>query len=481
MNDKRYNMRLLQAHRTTVLPAAAGFMAALLAAVLWQQPLLLLLPFAALLLWVAVRQVQALWFLLLVTLSFSAEVQVTDTLGTDLPDEPLMLLLTFAALLAVIAQRKKLQAAAFKHPLFLLLAIQSCWYCVAAFFSSDITVSIKYCLAKIWYLVPFVLLPQLICKSKTPFRLLSLCLWLPLILIVPVILLRHAQTGFLFDTINNSVTPFFRNHVNYAAFLVCMIPVVYYTRRLIISAKTRNWLLLFLVVLLAALFLSFSRGAWLALAAGAAAGICLRRKMILPLLGFAAIAVVALVLWLSHNNRYLNYHHNYKKTIYHANFADHMIATFQNQDMSNAERFHRWIAGLRMSGEHPVTGFGPATFYDNYKPYTVSYFRTWVSANDEHSTVHNYFLLLLIEQGWPGLLLFVILITMFFVTAQRLYHRLTDIFYKTTVLCTAVIMAMILTLNLLSDLVETDKIGSLFYLCLGVLLVVQKRQQPNVA
>ncbi|MBK8953719.1 MAG: O-antigen ligase family protein [Chitinophagaceae bacterium] len=109
------------------------------------------------------------------------------------------------------------------------------------------------------------------------------------------------------------------------------------------------------------------------------------------------------------NDRYLQYAHDFKTTIFHKNFNEHLIATYRLKDVSTAERFYRWIAGVRMIKDNPVIGFGPGSFYPNYKEYTVPAFKTWVSNNKDHSTVHNYFLLLAVEQGLPGLFFFLLL------------------------------------------------------------------------
>ncbi|MEO7984463.1 MAG: O-antigen ligase family protein, partial [Bacteroidota bacterium] len=141
------------------------------------------------------------------------------------------------------------------------------------------------------------------------------------------------------------------------------------------------------------------------------------------------------------------------------------------KDVSTEERFYRWIAGIRMIKDNWLTGYGPNTFYNNYKSYTIPAYKTWVSDNPEHSTVHNYFLLTAIEQGIPGLLFLFILLGAMIWYAQHLYQRVKDIFYKTVATVTAVVLSMIIVLNFLSDLVETDKIGSLFFLCLSLLIV----------
>jgi len=44
------------------------------------------------------------------------------------------------------------------------------------------------------------------------------------------------------------------------------------------------------------------------------------------------------------------------------------------------------------------------------------------------------------------------------------------------VLC-GVILSMIITLNLLSDLIETDKIGSLFFIILGLLIHLEYKMR----
>ncbi|WP_252407921.1 O-antigen ligase family protein, partial [Escherichia coli] len=63
-----------------------------------------------------------------------------------------------------------------------------------------------------------------------------------------------------------------------------------------------------------------------------------------------------------------------------------------------------------MVANKPLTGFGTNSFYPTYKGYTLPAYKTWVSNNPDHSTVHNYFLLTAIEQGLPGLCIFLVLI-----------------------------------------------------------------------
>lgn len=63
--------------------------------------------------------------------------------------------------------------------------------------------------------------------------------------------------------------------------------------------------------------------------------------------------------------------------------------------------------------------------------------------------------------------------------AQMLYHRIRDVFYKTVAITTGSIITMLVLVNFLSDLMETDKVGSLFFLCLSILIITDIRSQKK--
>jgi O-antigen ligase len=227
-----------------------------------------------------------------------------------------------------------------------------------------------------------------------------------------------------------------------------------------------------IIIVLVAILFSYSRGAWLALVIGLATYWLIRKQKLLIAFAATLLLIIAFTFWVSGKDRYLSYSNDYRTTIFHTNFKEHLIATYKLKDISTAERLNRWVAGVRMIKDNWLTGYGPNTFYNNYKSYTIPAFRTWVSDNKEHSTVHNYFLLVFIEQGIPGVLLFLLLVGGMLYYAESLYRRTSDVFYKTAAMACGVMLIMILTVNFLSDLVETDKVGSLFFLCLAVLVVI---------
>src|SRR5260221_4819310 len=174
--------------------------------------------------------------------------------------------------------------------------------------------------------------------------------------------------------------------------LVCTMPVFFACYELRRERKYRILIASAIVILLAALLFSYGRGAWLALATGTFAYWLIRKRWLLPTYIIAVVIVIGFVFWAKSNDRYLRFANDYKTTIFHRDFRQHLIATYKLKDLSTAERFYRWIAGVRMIKDEPFTGYGPNSFYYNYKSYAIPTFKTWVSKNEERSTVHNYFL-----------------------------------------------------------------------------------------
>ena len=439
-----------------------------------------IIPFGLLLAYYGLFRFDFVFLILVFSLPWSAEYHFNQNLGTDLPDEPLMIL-TSSLCLVFFAWNPQEARQPLKHPLFLFLMLHFFWICVTVLFSTGALVSFKYLFAKGWYIIAFVTAPFFIFRSKTMIKKTAVVFTVSMLIIALIVLVSQYQHHFTFEKVNESVHPFFRNHVNYSAMLVCTIPIWMAIYQLNKNNKTlRMTLFLTLLILSTAVFLSYSRGAWLALVIGPGIHWLIRRKLLFISFNVTIIIILIAVFWLKSGERYLQYAPDYKKTIFHSNFREHLAATYQLRDVSTAERFNRWIAGIKMVSEKPVIGYGPNTFYNNYKPFTIPVFKTWVSKNEDHSTVHNYFLLILVEQGIPGLLLFIFLTGAMLYYAERLYHRITDPFYSIVSITTGIVVAMILVLNFLSDLIETDKIGTLFFLCLGTLIMTDLNTRRNM-
>jgi len=456
------------------------FLIALILSVTFQEPWLMTIPFV----WVLIPPLfsyfilhtEQLFWLLLLTLPLSTEWNINHSLGLDFPDEIFMLLLTGISIAKLVHIPRWFPRSLAIHPLFFILCLYFFWLMITVVCSVEPVLSVKFVLAKTWFIIPFVMLPQILLFSMDRIRKMALCLVIPMLLLVVQVLIRHSFYQLSFESIKKIMFPFFRNHVNYSSMLVSLLPVGWCFWKLTPrESKRKKWITIALIIGLAGLLFAYSRGAWMALLAGVGAVWLIRKKWMGFLILISISAILVSTAWLVTDKNFMRFVPDHDRTVYNTDFGKHMMATVALKDVSNAERFYRWVAGARMLADRPITGFGPNTFYLHYRPYTVNRFQTWVSDNPEHSTVHNYFILVALEQGIIGLLLFCLLYFGMLMAVQRIYHQLQSRFYQTVTLATGSILIMIGVINCSSDMIETDKVGSLFWLCLGMIILLDTK------
>ena len=80
--------------------------------------------------------------------------------------------------------------------------------------------------------------------------------------------------------------------------------------------------------------------------------------------------------------------------------------------------------------------------------------------------------MILVEQGVIGLILFIAFLFSAFVMGERIYHQTKTPAYKRLVMITLLMLLVISSLQLINDLLETDKIGPFFFLSLAILVNV---------
>jgi len=430
-----------------------------------------LIPFVLLFGWFAFFDFKKIYFLLIALIPVTKEVSLSGgSLALDVPGEPILIILLFVFLFYLL-EKRSYHVSFLRHPLITLLILHFLWILVTVFFSYKLLFSVKFFLAKTWYLVTYVFLTGLFIRKVRDFKILFWCVMIPAVFTVIMVLLKHSESMFSFEEINSAAGLFYRNHVNYAAFVSLLMPFIWLAASWYESGTLPKHFLNFCKLLfLAAIYFAFARGAWIAITLAMVFYFGLKYRI----LKLMAIPVLALFIFIAHHlatdNNYLNYAPEFSKTIYHGNIVDHIKATVRNQDLSTAERFYRWVAAVRMSGEHPVTGFGPGSFYYYYQPYSVTAFTTYVSDNPEKSGTHNYFLLTAVEQGVVGLFFFLLLTFGIFYFGVKAYHREKNADNKNLIAAILCSMVIIYTQLMLSDLVEEIKIGGFFFINLALLV-----------
>lgn len=429
------------------------------------------IPFFLLLAYVTIVDFRSVFFLLFALIPFSTEVGLPGGFNTDLPTEPLMVGLMGVYFMYILKEGKNLRASFTRHSFTGILLLHIAWIFVTALTSQDVFVSIKFLLAKIWYVLVFYFMAGRILKGEKELKLLMWVIIVPLCITILWVLARQVTQGFAFKLVDKAVRPFYRNHVNYACLMALFFPLLWYARSWYKTFTFKWWFIVGATILvLIGIQFSYTRAAYAAIIMAAGAYFIIKFKLIRAALGIASIIVISGITYLATNNNYLYHSPSYEKTIRHVSFDNLVAATFQGKDISTMERVYRWIAGAYMTQRRPEFGFGPGTFTEYYKGYTVKTFRTYVSDNPENSGIHCYYLMVFVEQGIIGFLIFMFLVFYFLIKGEQIYHQTTDPMRKGFVMVFLLTMIIIDALLIINDMVETDKVGPFFFLCIAVIV-----------
>ncbi len=443
------------------------------------------IPALLLLVYLTVIDFKKVFFLLIISIPISMEVYLPNGLGTDLPIEPLIVGLMLIYIVYLVANPTKTNGNFIRHPITLLLIAHFTWTIIATLFSEMFVISMKFSLAKFWYIVVFYFLAGRMLKTEKDIRIFFWCILIPMLVTVLSFFVQHYQYDFSFEKVNGAVDPFYRNHVNFAAILAVFFPVVWFVRLWYPKGSNiRRFLTVALVVLLLAINFSFTRAAYVAIIIAGAAYFVVQWRLMKPTLILSTVVLLGLAYFLSQNNKYLDFAPDFEKAVTHTQFDNLLEATYKMEDVSTVERFYRWIAGGYMVRHNPMTGVGPGNFYSFYKDYTVSSYVTYVSGNPEKSGIHNYFLMLLVEQGIFGLLFYVILSFYVLFKGETVYHQTTNIKHKHILMFSMLSLIVVHALCLINDLIETDKVGSFFFMFMALIVnidLVNKQQLQKEA
>jgi len=420
---------------------------------------LLVLPLGVLVAFVAVVDFRKIFYLLLICIPLSTEFYLPNGFATDLPTEPLIVGLTLVYIYYLFSNLHRINAAFFKHPIMLVLFLHLAWMLIAAINSQMAFVSAKFFIAKMWYILVFVLLTGVLIGTEKHVRHLFWCIFIPLLFTILIVLIQQILAGFTLKDSHLAMRPFYRNHVVYAALLSLFLPYV-----LVATTWYKRWsnkwwtVVIGMLIILIGIQFSFTRTAYIALMIALGAYFVIRLRLMKIAIGTSLAVLLAGVIFLAHNNKYLDYAPNYETTISHYDFNSLIEATYNMEDISTMERLYRWVAAVNMS-------------QDNfYRGYTVSSFETYVSHNPEMSGIHNYYLMMLTDQGIPGLLIFLFFTIIILVKGEQIYYATSSPARRKIIMAAILSIVIIDAFLIMNDLIETDKVGSFFFMNIAILV-----------
>lgn len=417
------------------------------------------LPFALLLMYAAFYHFDKLFlFVVLFTpLSINIEEFVSGQVGLFLPTEPLlfgMLLLIFFKQL----QKNQFDPSFLKHPITLIFISQFCWILLTSITSTHPEVSFKFLLTKLWFIIPIYFYGVIFFKNeKNIYRFIWLYIG-SLAVVVIYTLFNHALNGFDEASGHWVMFPFFKDHTSYGAILALVYPVLF---GLLFAKKHGPLVRLTIIFLIAlfgfAIFMSYTRAAWLSLVGALVVYLLIRFKIhfkYLAILGVIGIIYVAMSWTAIMHNLERNQSEHATENI------DERIESIANisTDASNLERLNRWGSAIRMWQDRPILGFGPGTYAMEYAPYQLSGAKTIISTNSGNmGNAHSEYLGPLSEQGLLGILLMVVLVIYIIYTGITLYIRMPDNELRLIMLTMVLGLITYFTHGILNNYLDTDK------------------------
>ena len=408
-----------------------------------------------------------------------------EALGASfsMPTEPLLLGLLLIFLLSSIYNRKY-DFRILKHPITIVIILQLFWILITSITSEFPIVSLKFLLARLWFVVPMYFVSVVIFKNVKKINQFNWLYIFSFVIVIIYTLIAHAQYGFQQNLGNLVMKPFYNDHTSYGAMLAFFIPVlVYFSFSKRFSEKQHIYAMLTLALFLIALVFSYSRAAWLGLLAGW--GVYLLIIWRIRFSWILSITIILIGLFFSFESEIINSLERNKQDS-STNFMDHIYSmTNISTDASNLERLNRWNAALRLFEEKPLFGWGPGTYQFVYAPYQLSYEKTIISTNaGDMGNAHSEYLGPLAEQGVMGMLLTVILVSLVFIRAIYIYIYNKDNLYGTLSL---VILASLVTYffhGIMNNFLDTDKASIPFWGFIAMIVAIdilqkEKRELTN--
>lgn len=406
------------------------------------------------------------------------EMGMSEGMDLSLPTEPIMagimLLYIFNELHKSITDKKFL-----RHSITVIIIIQLAWMFITSITSTEIGISLKYFIARLWFIFScYIIMPHLF-NDKKNFVKFVLFYASGLLLVVFYTTIKHAAFNFNDKAADWVVSPFYNDHTAYGAALAMFIPVCFsflFIKSIPNAVKIYSFGLF--VAFMVAIILSFARAGWLSLVVA----ICILFTFFLKIkfrtilvtlavgLSFFYLFQTDILIALGRNN-----------TDAEGSFSNNIESVSNiSTDASNLERLNRWSCAIRMWEDKPVFGWGPGTYMFKYAPYQLSRDRTIISTNfGTNGNAHSEYLGPLSEQGVPGLLIVIALLLYSTALGYRLVYSIQDAEIRILVIGLFLGLMTYFVHGFLNNFLDTDKLSLPFWGFLAALVTIDLYYQKK--
>ncbi len=414
-----------------------------------------------------------LYLMALITpLSIPLSEMSKKAIDISLPAELIMIavtLLFFARALYGIRFHKNL----LKHPVSITLYLYLFWLLLTSITSTIPIVSFKFFLAKVWFIVScYFVLQQFFADDDRNIVRIFTCYAIGLAAVVIITTIEHAKYGFSEFAGRWVMSPFYNDHTAYGAILALFIPITFGFSFLPGNKKRERLFYLALTALFSmALFLSFSRAAWLSLIFAIGVWLILKWRI---KLSWALIALLVLGMAFYEFSDTILYQMSRNQQDSSGNLVEHLQSiTNITTDASNVERLNRWSAAGEMIKQKPVIGWGPGTYQFNYAPFQQSKYKTIITTNfGDGGNTHSEYLGPFAESGFFGALSVIILVVMILYYGIRTYINPQNIKTRIVVLSLMIGLITYFVHGILNNFLDTDKLSLPYWAAFAAIVVL---------
>ena len=343
----------------------------------------------------------------------------------SVPSEPLLIGILFFFILKILLEGG-IERRIVRHPVTIAILFNLGWMLITAITSDIPVVSFKYLLSRLWFIIPIYFGGLMLFRTKTNIRLFIWAYVSALIIVIFYTTWVHAGYGFSEKAGHWVMTPFYNDHTAYGVILALFIPVMAgLSLDKAVSRNQRFFAVIAMVILLIALYLSYSRAAWVSV--GFAVGVLILIKLKIKFKWIVLTVSALLIIFFTFKFEILDKLEKNKQDS-SANFIEHLESILNiSSDASNLERINRWQAALRMFYDRPLVGWGPGTYQFEYAPFQRSKEKTIISTNlGDHGNAHSEYIGPLAESGFPGMISVIFILVTVVYTGLKVYRTSTD-------------------------------------------------------
>ncbi|MFA5971543.1 MAG: O-antigen ligase family protein [Lentimicrobiaceae bacterium] len=383
-------------------------------------------------------------------------------INISVPSEPLLIGIMFFFILKILLEGG-MERRIVRHPVTIAILFNLSWMLITSITSDMPVVSFKYLISRLWFIIPVYFGGLMLFRTKTNIRLFVWAYVSSLIIVVFYTTWVHMGYGFSEKAGHWVMAPFYNDHTAYGAILALFVPVMLgLSFDKSSSGKLRILAAVAELILLVALFLSYSRAAWVGV--GFAIGVLVLVKLHIRFKWIAISSVALFVVFFAFKFEILDKLEKNKQDT-SGDVMKH-IESISNisSDASNLERINRWQAALRMFSERPLVGWGPGTYQFEYAPFQRASEKTIISTDlGDRGNAHSEYIGPLAESGIPGLITVLLILITVIYTGLNVYKRATDKQTKLIALSATLGLITYFVHGLMNNFLNTDKASVPFW------------------